>query len=41
MSRCTVISLPSLVPEKLDFLSRDSAMNGDYTYHVEVAPIAD
>jgi hypothetical protein len=36
-SHCTVISLPSLVPAKLDFPSRDSAMNGDYIYHVEVA----
>jgi hypothetical protein len=30
------ISLPSLVPERLDFALRDFATNGDCIFHAEV-----
>ena len=37
MSHGAAISLASLVPERLDFPSRDSATRGDYIFHAEVA----
>jgi hypothetical protein len=35
-NKCVAIYMPSLVPERLDFASRDSATNGDFIFHAEV-----
>jgi len=35
-NKCVAIYMLSLVPERLDFASRDSATNGDFIFRAEV-----